>query len=301
MKYIVVGPTIVNDIEHENGSVSRGHIGGSIFCLSGIKLWCDECLYVSSVGPDFADYYGKWMDANDCSYAGLNVVLPHTQYTLLRYGKDGLHSERSVYGMQEEALAEALDKPDAVLIARHCNGDTRGVYIEAQESDPFWDEIDRVRQKGDISVMWEIPTSAAMNPERRAGVLATIRKAGLYSINLPEALSLFAVPDEDAAASAILGYDVPCYFRVGAKGSYMLLGGQRHFAPSVSIGPVADATGCGNCSTAAALFGFCEGMPPAKAALAGNISAAYNLLQYGPYPKVDLTTRETARKLLESV
>ena len=299
MKYIVVGPTIVNDIEFEDGSLSKGHIGGSVFCLAGIKLWSDDCLYVSNVGPDFADYYGEWMDANGCSYDGLNTILPHTQYTLLRYGKYGLHSEESVYGSQEEALVEVLDKPDAALIASHCDNGTKGIYIEASETDFFWDDIDLIRQKGNISIMWEIPTSAAMQSERRDRVLATIQNAGLYSINLPEAQSLFQASDENTAIAAILRYGIPCYFRVGAKGSYMLCNNERHFAPSITVGPVVDATGCGNCSTAAALYGFCECLSPAKVAATGNISAAYNLLQYGPYPKVDSETRKHVQRLLE--
>ena len=98
MKYIIAGPTIVNDIIFADGSKSKEHIGGAIFCLEGIKIWSDDCLYVSNVGKDFSQYYGKWMDTNNCSYNGLNFNLPHTQYTTLIYDHNGLHSERSVYG-----------------------------------------------------------------------------------------------------------------------------------------------------------------------------------------------------------
>ena len=63
---------------------------------------------------------------------------------------------------------------------------------------------------------------------------------------------------------------------------------------------VVDPTGCGNVSTAAALYGWCEGYEPKKIARLANISAAYNLLQYGPCPKVDAAMRRHAEELLQN-
>lgn len=299
MKYIVVGPTIVNDIIFADGSKSKEHIGGSIFCVEGIKIWEDDCLYVSNVGEDFSRYYGKWMDANHCSYEGLHYILPHTQYTTLLYGENGLHSERSIYGEEMEKKLEEMDVITASQIAAHCDKDTRGIYIEASETNPIWDQLQEIKKKCDAKVMWELPTSAAIEKGRRQNVLKTIKKADIYSINLPEAMHLFGQPDEVSAIQAILDFGVPCFFRVGKKGSYMLLKGKSYFAPSVTLGDVVDATGCGNCSTAAALYGWCEGFEPTKVAFMANISAAYNLLQYGPYPCISEETRKEAHKLLE--
>jgi len=301
MKYIVAGPTIINDIFHKDGTKSKKHLGGAIFCLAGIKLWSDDCLYVSNVGRDFDTYYGKWMEDNMCSREGLNIILPHTQYTLLEYGEHGLHSEASIYGATEEELVNDLDKPDADVIAKHCGKDTKGIYIEASETDEFWNHLDQIHEKGDITIMWEIPTSAAMQPERRGKVLEVIRKAGLYSVNLPEAMSLFKARDEKEAIYKMLEFGVPCYFRVGQIGSYMLSGQDAWFAESITLGEVIDTTGCGNCSTAAALYAFCEKMRPAEIAAVGNISAAYNLLQYGPYPKVTKQIRLDAKTKLKQM
>jgi hypothetical protein len=131
MSYLVVGPSIINDIEFEDGTIKKSIMGGSIFCVAGIKLWTDECIYISNAGIDYKNYYGKWMDDNNCSYSGLNVILPHTQYTKLIYGKEGLHDEFSIYGIDEEKAVNELDKIDLSLILKHCNDLTKGIYIEA--------------------------------------------------------------------------------------------------------------------------------------------------------------------------
>lgn len=300
MRYLVVGPTIINDIIYTDGTMSKGQLGGAVFCQAGIKLWCDSCLYISHVGSDFETWFGAWMDANECAREGLQINLPHTFYTVLRYGEQGLFSEECIYGSEEEALVEKLDRPDARFIASHCDINTRGIYIEATEEDAFWNELSLIREKGNIRIMWEIPTDIAMDTARRGKVLETIKKAGLFSINLPEALCLFQAENEEEAIAKILELDVPCYLRVGAKGSYFLCNGKSYFAPSVTVGPIVDPTGCGNCSTAAALYGICEGYSPSEAAMIGNISAAYNLLQHGPYPRVNDEVRRQAKSLLKN-
>lgn len=298
MKYIVVGPTIVNDIVFVDGSRSKGHIGGAIFCLEGVKVWEDNCLYVSNVGNDFSEFYGEWMEANRCTYEGLQYILPHTQYTELIYGKDGLHSELSVYGAEEEDRVEKLDYISASQIAKYCSEDTKGIYIEASETNPFWEELDAIHRKSGAKIMWEIPTSAAMTAERHEKVLGCINKTDMYSINYPEAQVLFHVKSPEEAVEKIKSLNVPCFFRVGKKGSYMIAGGEATFAPSVVVGEVVDPTGCGNCSTAAAMYAWCEGNSLYDTACMANIAAAYNLLQYGPYPVLDHKVRTEAGKLL---
>ncbi|CEG26380.1 PfkB family carbohydrate kinase [Bacillus sp. B-jedd] len=301
MKYIIVGPTIVNDIQFADGTTSKGHIGGAIFCLEGLKIWSDDCLYVSNVGEDFSNYYGEWMDKNHCSYEGLNYILPRTEYTTLVYGDEGLHDEVSIYSEDIDKQISALDKRTAEQIASYCSDETKGIYIEASESDPLWDNLHLIQMKCNAKIMWEIPTSAAMEKNRKEKVLKTIHKAGLYSINFPEAMSLFEKEDEKSAVDAIIAFGVPCFFRVGSKGSYMISDGQAYFAPSITIGDIVDATGCGNCSTAAALYAYCEGFQPEKIAAMANVAAAYNLVQYGPYPVITNETRTEALQLVEKL
>ena len=202
---------------------------------------------------------------------------------------------------EELALLETLDTIDPAHIAAHCGEDTRGIYVEASEADLLWDRLDEVRAGGkQAKFMWEIPTSATMDPARAPKVLETIRKVDIYSLNLPEAMSLFQADGEEAAIRAILELGTPCFFRVGKRGSYMIQNGKATFEPSLTVGPIVDATGCGNVSTAAALFGWCEGFPPQVTARLANISAAYNLLQYGPYPAATKQVREEAMGLLNA-
>lgn len=299
MKYLIVGPTIVNDILYENGSVSKRNIGGSIFCLEGVKIWTDDCLYISNVGADFSDYYGKWMEDNHCLSTGLQYILPHTQYTLLTYGEEGLHSEKSIYGSEEEKRVEELDIISARQVAEYCNEDTKGIYIEASETNEFWNGLSEIRNKSMAKIIWEIPTSAAMIKERKSKVLEIIKKVDLYSINLPEGMSLFEKNTEEEVIEEIIAIEIPCFFRVGKRGSYMIIDGKAHFAKSLLVGEIVDSTGCGNCSTAAAMYAFCEGYEEQQIAVMANIAAAYNLLQRGPYRVIGEDTRKQAWKLVE--
>lgn len=299
MKYLVIGPSIINDIKFADGTVKKGIIGGSIFCVAGIKLWCDDCLYISNVGKDYSNFYGNWMKTNKCSYDGINEILPHTQYTLLTYGEEGLHDEVSIYGSEEEQLVNELDRHKASLISEFCDSTTKGIYIEANESDELWDSLDLINAKGNIKIMWELPTSVSLNSKRHEKAFDIIKRTGLYSVNLPEAKCLFNAASEEKAIEKIIDFNIPCYFRVGKKGSYMICDGKAYFANSVNLGKIADSTGCGNCSTAAALYGFCEGYTPEKIAMMGNIAAGYNILQYGPFPDV-IAARENAIKLLDT-
>ena len=299
MKYIVAGPTIVNDILFADGSKSTGHLGGSIYCVEGIKIWEDDILYVSNVGKDFETFYGKWMETNQCSLQGLQYILPHTQYTELVYGAEGLHSEYSIYGAEEEAEVEALDRISAEVISSYCDSGTKGIYIEAAETSGFWDELLAIRSKTDAKIMWEIPTSAAMTESRHQKVIECIKKADIYSVNYPEAKSLFQIETEEEAVQKIIGLGIPCFFRTGSRGSYMIDGKEAAFAKSLTVGEVIDPTGCGNCSTAAAMYAWCEGNSLYRTAMMANISAAYNLLQYGPYPAITKEIQKQAKVLLE--
>lgn len=301
MKYIVVGPTIINDIVFFDKSEKKEILGGSVYCLAGIKLWCDDCLYISNVGNDFDRYYGDWMRSNKLTTKGLKYILPHTWYTTLTYGETGLHDETSIYGEAEEALLNKIDIIKADQIDEMCDTDTKGIYIEANEINPIWDNLDVIRSKCNVKIMWEIPTSAALDPSRKDKVLKTIKKTDIYSLNLPEALKLFNVDTEQDAINAIIALNKPCFFRVGKRGSYMIKDGHEFFGPSLTVGEIIDPTGCGNASTAAALYGWCENLPPKTTACLANISAAFNLLQYGPYPAVTPEIRKKAHDLLEKV
>lgn len=299
MKYIVCGPSIVNEVVCADGTERGPLLGGSVFCVAGIRIWTPSCGYVSNVGDDFESFYGSWFTANGISTEKLSRPLPHTWHTKLIYGDEGIHSETSIYGEDDEEVLDALDIISAEQVAKACDPDTLGIYIESREQSEFWQEVELVRQATDAKIMWEIPTSALMDSARHEGVRATIEKTDFYSINLPEAKAFFGVDDEQSAIKAIQELGKPCFFRVGSKGSYMVTADEAAFAPSLTVGEIVDPTGCGNASTAAALYGLCEGLEPQAVARAANISAAFNLLQYGPYPEVTEQDACHARALLD--
>ena len=296
MKYIVVGPTIVNDIIFTDNTEVKQVLGGSIYCVAGIKLWEDDCLYISNVGNDFDSFYGNYMKSNDISYKGLNYILPHTWYTTLKYKENGLHSEKLIYGEKEEELLNEIDVVTSNMIANHCTKETKGIYIEASETSEIFKTIKNIT---DAKIMWEIPTSATLDPSRKNDVLNTIKVVDIYSINVNEGLSLFNVTSESETIEKIIELNIPCFLRAGEKGSYMIVDSKAYFSSSISTSNVIDPTGCGNVSTAAALYGYCEGIHPEVIAKLANISASFNLNQFGPI--VDIKEkRELAKALLNS-
>lgn len=296
MKYLVIGPTIINDISYNDGSKKFKVLGGSVFSLAGIKLWEDSTLYISNVGSDFSNYYGKWMNDNNLSFDGLNYILPHTWYTKLNYQDKGLHDESSIYGSEDEELLEKLDVITIDQILKHCNIETKGIYIEINEKSNIWDNISKIREFNKIKIMWEIPTSATLDPKRKSKVLDCIKKCDIYSINLPEAFSLFDSENEDAIIKKIIDLKTPCFLRVGKKGSYMINKGYN-FCKSIDIGQKVDTTGCGNTSTSAALWAFSQGYNNYEIALIANISAAFNLLDFGPIKDLSNYTQNKALDL----
>lgn len=299
MRYIVCGPSIVNEVVCADGTRRGPILGGSVYCLAGLRLWTSSCGYVSNVGDDFESLYGSWFAANGISTDKVSHILPHTWHTELVYGDEGIHDERSVFGEADEEELDRLDVIRAEQVAAACDPDTAGIYVESREGSEFWRGVSAVREATNAKIMWEPPTSAMMDPARRAGVIETIGLTDAYSINLPEARALFDVEGEREAIDAIIELGTPCFLRAGARGSHMVQDGRSAFAPSVTVGEVMDPTGCGNASTAAALYGLVEGLDPDRTARLANVSAAFNLLQWGPYPRVTESDEACARELLE--
>lgn len=297
MKYIIVGPTIINDIYDGNTLIRKEQLGGAIFALEGALIWDDSLLYVSNVGKDFDKFYGNWMNTNDVSFDGLFYTLPHTQYTSLTYDAKELHSEVSIYGSEEEALVESLDFISANQLLENTSTNTKGIYIEISDQDPFWNSLVDFRRKRNAKFLWEIRTSSTESDLRRKKTLSLIPQVDFYSLNLPEAQSLFEIQDENQVVKTIQQLGIPCYLRMGSRGSAVVLADSYTFMPSLSLGKVIDTTGCGNASTAAAMIGFVEGFSSQIVAKMGNISAWYNLLQYGPHPNIP-SIRKEAHSLL---
>ena len=70
--------------------------------------------------------------------------------------------------------------------------------------------------------------------------------------------------------------------------------------PPVSGVNVIDATGACNASSAAVLYGVCEGFAPFECGIMGSISAAFCIGQFGP-PRLDDRAREATLNMRGSI
>ncbi|MEA5050928.1 MAG: carbohydrate kinase family protein [Oscillospiraceae bacterium] len=300
MKYLVTGATITNDILYADGSRADGFLGGALYALNGVKPYCDDVLLVTTAGPDFEDVYGDYYRANGLSFDGVEKVLPRTRYNYLEYSPDGRWIEYSKYGPDFDAACGGAWAILPEYVAKRAGADTKGIYIESGVTEPIWQGIPAIREKApNAKIMWELDTSDTADPGLRTRLLSAIREhSDIFSINLPESKDLFGTADEAESVDAILRFGVPCFFRVGPKGAYMIADGRAWFAGSVGADESVDSTGCGNCSTGAAMYGFCEGFHPLKTVLYANYAAGLNAAQTGPYP---LYTKELRGELLDRI
>jgi sugar/nucleoside kinase (ribokinase family) len=272
-------------MNYADGATAEGFLGGAIYAVNGIKPFSDEVLIVTTAGPDFDQYFGQYYRDNHLSTEGVQLVLPKTHYNTLDYQADGRWREYSKYGPAFEQEWWPKAHIQAAHVIRHASEQTRGIYFESGVQEPVWQRLDEIRQAApNAKIMWELPTPDIDNPAVKADIQALINRCDIYSLNLPESMTYFGTRSEQDSIAAILALGKPCFFRVGEKGAYMVVDGKAWFAPSIDVDKSVDATGCGNCSTGAALYGFCEGLHPLKTAILANLAAALNARQYGPYP-----------------
>lgn len=283
MDYAVAGITITGDLLFADGSEKKGTMGGSVYAVEGVRLWTDSVRYLSNAGHDFDSLYGAWFWNNGLTREGVRLSMPHTRYDVVRYHPDGQYDEVPLYEGEEAQRVIALSKITPEQVRDGARG-TKCVYLDSRMENPLWKTVIAGLQREGTKVLWEIP-AYIKDPANHKRIFEMIGKVDFFSLNLPESKILFGVQTEREAIAEIQKLGKPCYYRVGSKGSYMILDGQVAFAPSIDIGKPVDPTGCGNCSTASAMFCWCEGYDPLMICVMSNIAAAYNILQYGPYLK----------------
>jgi len=301
MEYIVAGYTMINDIIYTDGSSIIDQLGGSIFSAAGIKLWRDSIAYIGTGGPDFKQYYGHFFESNGI-HTDVKEVLEHTLHYVLEYNQDGSWNEYCKYGEDYENKARDIGRLTPEMFQEYCNEDTKGIYIEAGLNTNIinhFNDLKSMMPNGKL--MWEISTDDLFNPEKHDIILRLIDQVDIYSFNLKEAKAFFNVKNDDEAIDEILKLNKPCFLRAGTKGSYLIKDKNITFLPSFGVEESIDATGCGNCSTATALIGFAESLPPLETLAMANISAGYNARQFGPWPLVDENTRCEAISIMHDI
>lgn len=318
MKYIAEGATITNRLLFLDGRVKKDIMGGGgFYAYTALRMCTDDCLYLSSVGKDFDDFYGAWFDENHCSKDGLFVRTEKTMYNDLKYFPDGSYIEYSIYGTKytDEELAEMrrngiMYLPDedpeihrlnylTLEDYAHFMDDAKGLYTSQALTEEN-DEILLAHKKNGCKVMWEIPATsldeahAVYEQGGIEGLKHYLRAIDILSINGNECAIIFGVERDEEIIELLKKLDLPIYYRVGTKGAYMIADGRDYFVPMISTVPKEeeiDPTGCGNSSTGAALWAWCEGYDPLMTCVIGNVVASYNVRQYGPFLDMSESTR----------
>jgi sugar/nucleoside kinase (ribokinase family) len=309
MKYIIAGNVMVDSIYFRDGRNNRDQLGGPApFAYTGVKLWTDDCLLVCNVGADFYNYFDKWLKKNNVSIKGIKIKYETCNHSELGYNDDGTYGHTDFMPsipqfdsyIQMERLGYLKTTPEEIGIYTICGG-VKGVYV-AQNCDPvIWDKMGEIKKRDDFELMWEIETIHCL-PENLSRFMYALKFVDILSINLQECQSLFQLQDEDDVVKYLLKLPVRMIvLRVGDRGLYTVCDNEYYFHPSAPNRGVVDPTGCGNTSTGAALFGYCETHDPVTTGVIANIASAYNVSYYGLIPDL-LNIRAEAiesRRLLE--
>jgi len=294
MKYAAIGNTITNNILYADGSTVNEIMGGVVYATEGLRLWQDEVGPITNVGTDFDRYYGKWMKDNGLSYKGVRIVTEYTYYTCLEYNKDGTWHEYSIndndyYGPYTYGFIKvrADDLTDDI-----CCG-LKGLNIEGNLDSLLLAKAREMADKHGFKIMWEIDTDCC-KPENLEKVKELVKLVDSFSINGPETCELFGVQTEEECIEKLKELNVPfILFRVGTKGLYSIADGKHYFVPCRRWeGENMDPTGCGNSSTATGGMAFAEGYHPLMCGIMANLTAHYNVRQYGPVLNMTKELRE---------
>ena len=275
---------MLDTVKYSDGTTSGTHIGGpAIFAYAGIKLWDDDCQMLTNVGSDYDEYYGQWMRQNGATYQGITVMSDFCTHHYLTYHDDGTYDWEYVHGAHKGAINMGFLEMHPYQFEAACDQDSVLYFPISLENHTFWDQLLEVKRKKKFTFMWEIGATSAV-PENLERILDTLQYVDYFSINLPETKSLFGVETEEECLAKLKELDVEfTLFRVGEKGLYSIAGDQHWFVPCLRWdGDIVDPTGCGNSSTATALVALCEGEDPIMAGIMANITAHYNVRQYGP-------------------
>lgn len=219
-------------------------------------------------GSDWEQYFGKWFRDNGISEAGLDPIVQRQTFSELHYLPTGEWKENMFFGPADRK-AENLRLTEQMLDA--LTDETRGVYLyESIHNAAFWALVEKRLPAGGPKRMLEIITADCTAENYPVFCERILPLVDIYSLNRTEAYPFFGVTSEQEAVERILEIGKPCYFRCGKRGAYMIMDGRAVFVPSFTVRrpeDEIDPTGCGNCSTAAALYGFAEATARKKSVL----------------------------------
>jgi len=298
MDYIAAGDMILDTVRFADGSDSGVNAGGQVsFGYSGLRLWTDSCCMVCNAGADYYEYFKPWIERNAIVTDGIRVKTDFTNRFVLTYYPDGNYEHDFGLGGKWGPINFGYMKVDAQQLEPFCPG-LKGLYIDQPIDMVFWENLIALKQKYGFKILWEIQRENYFQ-DARERMEQIVPHLDMFSINSREGSEFFGVTSDEEIIEILKTFSTPCFFRVGEKGAHLILEGRDYYVPSVVIDRVEDPTGCGNSSTATAMYAFCEGYSPYEIVLMANITAAYNLRQYGVIP--DFSVREDAKALFEKM
>ena len=299
-EYLACGNIMMDVIESNDGTFSHPSLGGpAFFALEGIRLFTEDCALVCQAGADFESTYSHWMQRNTVSEQYVRISADHCSQHILKYNEDGSGNFtcRSRYG--EELLGYLKTTPEHIDVAAH---GTKGIYLAQNTDKVFWSKLDKVKHRHGFKMMWEIEATT-IEEDLMDRAREVIHLADMWSVNLNEATGLFKIPiqNEEDILNEIMKLPVELtLLRVGARGAYTVTGNTAVFCEAIDITDTVDPTGCGNCSTAAAMYAHVAGYEPRMVVAMANVAAGYNAAQFGVYPHITSEVMKDALALATS-
>jgi len=277
--YIIAGNAAVDKITFADGT-STGFMpgGATLFALTGIQLWTDSIMMCGGFGEDYMEHMGEWLVRNRVDRSGFHIRDSKNPLNYLIYKDDGDWYSNTEYG---NAHYDNLDCDPLKDGLRGFLSGTKGVYCFREDDLYFFGQMAQLRDIYDFRLMWEIKATITI-PEKFPVIHKILENIDAFSINRKEAFRLFGVSDDKDAIEALQSLKVDLIvYRIGSEGLYILQGKRVLFAPSLKKFPLKDVTGCGNSSTAAAFYAWCENKDIFEIAAMANVTAGINLQYQG--------------------
>lgn len=294
MEYVIATTVSTDEVHLADGTVFENQPGSAgFYALAGIRVFTDRVAVCGGIGPEYLPRHERWYRDNRVSTEGLVLRSDLSPTIVIHYYPDGSRTDDPNIGLQE---FRALDpSPDEVF--QCCDQNTKGVYVFKAVERDYLDALIGGKLRFGYKLMWEISADAC-KPENIDVIESYLKDIDVFSINRGEAKLLYGTEDEKEAERRLLAASPNwIFFRRGAEGAHMLVGGKSYPCPSIPGIPVVDTTGGGNSSSAAVLYACCEGYDPQMAGCMGSAAAAEMIAQFG-VPELftkEMTERAMAR------
>lgn len=292
MEYIIAASLSTDRIHLKDGRQIVNLPGGAgIYALAGLRLWSNQVVAVSGIGPEYHKRHQHWYEDNNIKTQGLVVRSAVTPITTINYQREDDRTDSPDMGLADFRLLD----PTPEEISRYCGTDTKGIYFFKHLDEEFLQAMTALREKTGCRLMWELSEDSAV-PENRTKIESFLSTVDSFSINKKEAMALYQTDSIEHICELLKEYPGVTYFRQGSAGAYVVSPGQAVFIPSVGNLDVVDTTGAGNGSTAGFFYGLCEGFELRHCGCFGAVSAAAIIRQYGPPPVFTKALKRTANE-----